>query len=243
MKSTLRVLMVWGSETNNTQGFVSNIEKEWRQKHSKEMKVLDVYQGDDLAGDQEKWDTVNKDNYDFLLVVTSSYGEGEPPSGFGQFLYRLQEAAKTESGQPLKGMQHAVLGTGSTCYETFQNCPRHVDKYLGEAGSRRIKERYEWDEMENVDSDVLEWGDDIMKVMMDAAKDLNASSSKPDVCTWETPKSELLPKLVGADGYEIGEGPGANGFTTQQMLVLGVGAIAAVAGYWYKQTQQLQDTA
>jgi len=93
----MRVLIVWGSETNNTQGFVNKIADGWKDKHGEQLKTLDVFQGDEIA-DDEKWDTVTKDNYDFVLICTSSYGEGEPPSGFGRFLYRLQEASKEGEG-------------------------------------------------------------------------------------------------------------------------------------------------
>ena len=88
----IRVLVVWGSETNNTQGFVNKIADEWKAKHG-ELKVLDVVQGDEIA---DRWDEVSADNYDFLLVATSSYGEGGPPSGFGKFLYRNFFLAKSE---------------------------------------------------------------------------------------------------------------------------------------------------
>lgn len=216
--------MVWGSETNNTQGFVNKIADEWKAKHG-ELKVLDVVQGDEIA---DRWDEVSADNYDFLLVATSSYGEGEPPSGFGKFLYRLQEASK--SGQkPLKGLQHAVLGIGSTCYETFQNCPRHVDKYLGESGSRRCKERFEWDEMEHVDSDVYEWGDSIVAVM----KECIGAADQDPVCEWSKPESLLLPKIIDEDGYEVGQGP--PGFGPAQMALFAAGALAAGAFYYMRQ--------
>merc|ERR1712232_50759 len=147
-------------------------------------------QGNDMA---DRWSEVTIDNYDFLMVATSSYGEGEAPSGFGKFLYQLQEASK--GGQkPLRGLQHAVLGIGSTVYETFQNCPRHVDKYLEECGSRRIQERYEWDEMTNDESDVEEWGEKIFPIMT-----ANIGKSDQDqVCDWEKPESMLLKKVVDA---------------------------------------------
>lgn len=217
--------MVWGSETNNTQGFANKIAADWKEKQGDAIKVLDIVKGDDMA---DRWDEVSTENYDFLLVATSSYGEGEPPSGFGKFLYRLQEASKGDD-KPLKGLQHAVLGIGSTCYETFQNCPRFVDKYLGESGSRRCKERFEWDEMENVDSDVLEWGDAIFKVM---SKAVGEGADEDDVCEWTKPASEVLAKIVDADGYEVGQGP--PGFGPAQMAMLGVAALAGGAYFYMK---------
>jgi len=222
---TIRVLMVWGSETNNTQGFANKIAAEWKDKHGDEIKVLDIVKGDDMA---DRWDEVSVENYDYLLVATSSYGEGEPPSGFGKFLYRLQEASKGDE-QPLKGLQHSVLGIGSTCYETFQNCPRFVDKYLGEAGSRRCKERFEWDEMENVDSDVLEWGDAIFKVMTDSVE---KGADEPEVCAWTAPESTVLAKIVDEDGYEVGQGP--PGFGLPQVAALGAAGLAVGAFFYFK---------
>jgi len=229
----MRVLIVWGSETNNTQGFVNKIADGWKDKHGDKLKTLDVFQGDEIA-DDEKWDTVTKDNYDFVLICTSSYGEGEPPSGFGRFLYRLQEASAEGEGSgssQLSGLKHAVLGIGSTCYDTFQNCPRHIDKYFEEAGSRRIHQRFEWDEMEHQDSDVYKWGDEIYDVMTTSIEKDDVSTG--DVCSWKEPKDELLSKIVGEDGYEIGEGPG-EGFGMQQKLVIAAVVAGGAAYYYFK---------
>lgn len=221
----MRVLLVWGSETNNTSGFAKKIQKDWQDKHGDVLKVFDFVQGDKMA---DRWDEVTSNNYDFLLVATSSYGEGDAPSGFGKFLYRLQEASKGDE-QPLKGLQHAVLGIGSTCYETFQNCPRMVDKYLGEAGSRRCRERFEWDEMENVDSDVYEWGDAMFKVMTES---MDGGVDKEDVCEWSKPESEILTKIVDEEGYEVGQGP--PGLFSAQTAVLGAGVLAVGAFLYIK---------
>ena len=54
-------------------------------------------------------------------------------------------------GEPLKGCQHAVLGFGSSMYDTFMNCPRLCDKYLGDCGSRRMVQRAELDEVDEKD--------------------------------------------------------------------------------------------
>lgn len=234
MMKSIRILLVWGSETNNTQGYVTKFAKKWQDKNNdNETKkiVVDVVQGDDVASSDEKWNGVTSENYDYLIVATSSYGEGDPPSGFGRFFYRLQEAAKNDSS--LQGMQHAVLGIGSTCYETFQNCPRHVDKYLGEAGSRRFQKRFEWDEMEHSDSDVFDWAEDTMNLIIAMNNEENqANDIKDHVCSWENPKSLLLPKIVDEDGYEIGQGPPKG--LSAQIFVVGAGLVAAGAAYWYK---------
>jgi sulfite reductase alpha subunit-like flavoprotein len=65
--------------------------------------------------------------YDAFVIVSSSYGDGDPPSNFENFLRALYTA---DEGV-LAGKQHCVLGYGSTDYETFQNCPRLTDKLMG----------------------------------------------------------------------------------------------------------------
>jgi len=57
--------------------------------------------------------------------------------------------------------------------------------------------------------------------------------STGDVCSWKEPKDELLSKIVGEDGYEIGEGPG-EGFGMQQKLVLAAVFVGGAAYYYYK---------
>merc|ERR1712157_487504 len=81
------------------------------------------------------------------MGMTSSYGDGEAPSGFGKFLYHIYTAAadakKNTDAAVLSGMEHSVLGFGSTVYYTFQNVPRLCDRLLGESGSRRFLMRNE----------------------------------------------------------------------------------------------------
>merc|ERR1711924_320531 len=88
---------------------------------------------------------------DVIVISTSSFGEGDPPSNFNMFLLKLYRGAASGE-KPLAGMQHAVIGYGASVYETFQNTPRLADKLLGECGSRRLATRCELDE--GMDDDV-----------------------------------------------------------------------------------------
>jgi len=241
MKSGARVLFVWGSETRVTEGFVTDlIAKQWSEKHGNDAIQLEIVNGDDMS---ERWEDVTKENYDYLLVATSSYAEGDPPSGFGRFLYRLQETSKECDGNPtenkaLYGLQHAVLGVGNTQYDTFQNIPRHVDKYLGECGSRRCKQRFEWDEMENSEKDVLRWSEEMIQIILKDG-DEASSESKPEVCSWEEPNSELFEKFVGEDGWEDTGRSRTQAEISPLMMI--VGAILILAACWYNQSDTGSD--
>merc|ERR1712194_452831 len=190
----------------------------------------------------DRWNEVSSDNYDYLLVATSSYAEGDPPSGFGKFLYRCQETSKEFDGntmerRPLYGLQHAVLGVGNTQYDTFQNIPRHIDKYLGECGSRRCKQRFEWDEMENSESDILQWASEMIAIILkdnkDDDNDDTVEASKPDVCSWKEPASELYEKIVNEDGWE---GPNTRTQTEISPLMMVLGLVVIVAACWYNKS-------
>ena len=238
MKSGARVLLVYGSETNTTKRFVHElISPRWKKKDDEDIDIhLEIEMGDDAA---DRWDEITRENYDFLVVATSSYAEGDPPTGFGRFLFRLQETAREFDGnaanvKPLWGIRHAVLGVGNTQYDTFQNIPRHVDRYLGMCGSGRCKRRLEWDEMESTETDITEWADEMAEILRVAAAEDGGGGDEtagtaPEVCSWEEPSGEIFEKTVGEDGWED---PGRTQFEiTPWMMVAGF--LVIVAGGWY----------
>ena len=82
----------------------------------------------------------------------------------------------------LVGLQHAVLGFGSTTYETFQNVPRLTDKFLGECGSRRLVQRAEIDEHDTNPGEEVEykrWGEDVFKALQNLPKVRRESPGMP----------------------------------------------------------------
>merc|ERR1712176_1385601 len=159
--------------------------EKWKSTPDQQFTVTDFLEGNEAA---DRFSDINSSNYDFILIGTSSYGEGDAPGGFGKFMYQLQEAASSGE-KPLEGLQHAVLGFGSTIYETYQNCPRLTDKYLGEAGSRL-----------------------------------------DPVCDWVEPSDEVLPKKLGDDGFEVGNGVPEMG----PIKIIVALAVAGFSFYYYK---------
>ncbi|TWB51440.1 sulfite reductase (NADPH) flavoprotein alpha-component [Nitrospirillum viridazoti] len=68
-----------------------------------------------------------------LLVVASTYGEGEPPDDARAFA-RKRMAAPAD----LVGVAFAVLALGDRQYETFCGFGRSVDRWLGDSGATRL---------------------------------------------------------------------------------------------------------
>lgn len=72
--------------------------------------------------------------YDTALIITSTYGEGEPPDGTES----LYEEVVTNGPLELPNLRFTVLALGDTSYEHFCKCGHDYDKSLETAGGRRF---------------------------------------------------------------------------------------------------------
>lgn len=208
--------MVYGTEMGSTKVEAKNIVEVWE----KQGVAVDLQEGDDAA---DAFDDISPDKYRLLVVLTSSYGDGDAPSGYGKFLYKLYAAAG-EGATPFKGLEHAVLGFGSTTYDTFQNVPRLTDRMLGELGSRRFLQRVEIDEMEDLkenEAAVQKWS---KAVQGHYAKESCAAS--PEACDWKEPSDLVFEKRLGPDGYELEP-------ETKTMVAPAIAVAVAVAAFAY----------
>ena len=214
-----KVCVIFGTESGGSERHAKRLSKAWTGVDFDASK--DFMSGDAAA---KKGLGALGAAYDFLVVVTSSYGDGDPPSNYTTFLTALYAA----EDKPLAGCQHCVLGFGSTDYETFQNCPRLTDKLLGECGSTRAAMRAEIDDIDEAGGDELvkAWSNAVFEVLRGGA----AAAPTKDVCAWSEPDSTLLDKhdemLVAA----------ASAGDALPFLVFGALAAAGVAAYVAKFT-------
>jgi len=217
----LRVLVVYGSESGNAEHAAQKLVATWAAKKGTNVTVdPEAICGGDAA---KRFDSL-KDDYDVLIVLTSSFGEGEAPSNYEKFLLMLAKGAKAES-PPLKGLQHAVLGFGDSSYETFMNCPRLTDKFLEECGSRRVHRRHEVDVLaaaEGVKESEMatrleeEWKEGVYKALQSSP-----SASDPPAAPWcEEGKTDRIHE--GAVPSEGGGGFGA-GACAVFVAIVGLG--------------------
>ncbi len=77
----------------------------------------------------------------FLLVVTSTYGDGEAPENASEWLSYL----KFNDEVDLEGLNFAVLGLGDTYYPHFCGCARDFDHLLEKHGGTRLATRLDCD--------------------------------------------------------------------------------------------------
>ncbi|MFF2026750.1 sulfite reductase subunit alpha [Streptomyces sp. NPDC058171] len=76
-----------------------------------------------------------------LLIVTSTYGEGEMPDNAGLFW----EALQAEGAPQLEGLRYAVLGLGDRGYDEFCQAAKLIDTRLEQLGATRLLDRVDCD--------------------------------------------------------------------------------------------------
>lgn len=81
-----------------------------------------------------------KDEQD-LLIVVSTYGEGDPPQpavGFFEYI-------EGDRAPKLDGLRFAVLSLGDSTYEFYCEAGKRLDKRLEELGAKRLSDRVDCD--------------------------------------------------------------------------------------------------
>lgn len=115
--------ILYGSQTGNAKGVATAI------KAQAEARGLPVTLAS-MADYKPK--QLKKENH--LLVVVSTYGEGEPPESAVDMFEQLK---KGKIGK-LDGLKFAVLGLGDSSYEFFCQTGKDFDNFLATAGAERI---------------------------------------------------------------------------------------------------------
>ncbi len=124
------VTILWGSQTGNAESCAKRMAKSLNGGRF-ETSVFDLanYEVAKLA--QEK----------NLLLITSTYGDGEPPDNAADFV----ETLLSDSAPKMEGVKFSVLALGDTEYPDFCETGKIIDRRFGELGGERIYERVDCD--------------------------------------------------------------------------------------------------
>jgi sulfite reductase (NADPH) flavoprotein alpha-component len=122
--------ILFGSQTGTAEGLAKKVAKE-AGKRGFAPTILDMAQVD-LAR------LANEKN---LLVITSTYGDGEPPDN----AKALHGALKTATEPSLAGVRFSLLALGDTNYAQFCQCGKDLDAWLEKAGATRASPRVDCD--------------------------------------------------------------------------------------------------
>lgn len=125
--STITVL--FGTESGNAQELAARTGKAL-DKAGLKSRVVDMLD----------FDAKKLPELETVLIVTSTYGNGDPPSNAEALhAYLMRKCPQ------LPKLRFSVCGLGDSTYERFANCGKELDKRLGELGATRITPRQDCD--------------------------------------------------------------------------------------------------
>ena len=120
---TIPLLILFGSQTGTAEKIAKQIAKESKSRGCN-ARVVD-------AAEHSKIDWSKETN---LLVVTSTYGDGDMPDNAQAFWDWLQ----TDAAKALAHLNFSVLALGDTNYEQFCAAGKKIDARLEQLGAKRI---------------------------------------------------------------------------------------------------------
>lgn len=142
------VTVLYASQTGNAEGLAKKLVKDLK-KGNFLPTLADIVQYDSAKLAKEK----------HLLLITSTYGDGEPPdsaSAFHQWLH--SPAAPT-----LTGMKFSVLSLGDSTYPDFCQCGIEFDQRFAALGAERLYARVDCDV--DYDADYKAWSQGVIAVL------------------------------------------------------------------------------
>lgn len=151
--------ILWGSQTGNCEGLAKKLVRRLKRGNF-EPEIHDI-------GEYERTRLVQEKN---LLIITSTYGDGEPPDNTADFY----EWILGDQAPQLDGLSFSVLALGDADYPDYCKCGVDFDRRLAELGAKRIVDRVDCD----VDYDVefKSWYQAVVEVLSPGALAMISSS-------------------------------------------------------------------
>ncbi|HET8808152.1 MAG TPA: assimilatory sulfite reductase (NADPH) flavoprotein subunit [Methylophaga sp.] len=158
-EQTIKLTILYGSQTGNTEAVAGQL-AEKAKASGVDVQLLDMaaYKPRELKNEQ------------FLAILTSTHGEGEPPDNAID-LYEFLDSRKAPG---LKGLQYSVLSLGDSSYEYFCQTGKDFDARLQKLGATALTPRVDCD----VDYDDLadKWITDFVETLTSS---MQASMAPP----------------------------------------------------------------
>lgn len=125
-----RVLILWGSQSGNCQALAEGYSERFRTNDWWSDAVsMEDFKSLDLSGEP------------LILIVTSTWGEGDPPENAIEFVDHFF----SESQSRLESTRFSVLALGDTNYADFCEMGKRFDARLEELGAIRVHDRTDCD--------------------------------------------------------------------------------------------------
>ena len=160
------LVVLYGSQTGTAEGLAKKTKAE-AEKRGFAPKLVSM----------EKFADVDLTKEENVLVIASTYGEGEPPDmakGFWDWL-------KSDTAPKLEHLRYSVLALGDTNYADFCQFGKNCDERLAALGAKRVADRKDCDV--EYDAPAAEWTASVFNALgeglaqsREGAKGMNGSA-------------------------------------------------------------------
>lgn len=140
--------ILYGSQTGNSEGLAKKL-----------LKILKKGNFAPEIHDMATYDKVRLASEKNLLIITSTYGDGEPPDSAAE----LHGWLMGPEAPALEGVSYSVLALGDTGYPDFCKCGIEFDTRLEALGAKRIYSRVDVDV--DPDAPFVEWSKGVLAVL------------------------------------------------------------------------------
>ncbi|BDS50672.1 flavodoxin domain-containing protein [Rhodoluna lacicola] len=141
-----KVVILFGTESGNAEFAAEDIAAEISGRDSEVVDMTD-------------FDVSDFTPENFYIIISSTHGEGELPSGAVPFFEALESDAPD-----LAGIEYAVFGLGDSSYENYSRGSELISEKLTELGAKRVGEygRHDADTGTLPNAGAVAWSKDIL---------------------------------------------------------------------------------
>jgi len=187
----LRIL--YGTQTGNAEG-VANDAAAAAKSQGFDVKVsgLDEIELDEFAG------------LSYVLIVTSTYGEGEMPDNAELFW----EALSSSMAPRLESVSFSVLALGDTSYDGFCQAGKLFDMRLEQLGAQRVVSRVDCDV--DFENDAAEWVQNALNALVPTSGATGTPSTPPPSAVARSGWTRKNPFVAELAVNRLLSGPGSD---------------------------------
>jgi sulfite reductase (NADPH) flavoprotein alpha-component len=181
--------ILFGTQTGTSEGLAKKAAKEAERRGFAPKLVC-----------MEKHETIDLTREEHVLVITSTYGDGEPPDNAQAFWSRLQ----SESAPKLSSVNYSVLALGDSNYPAFCQFGKNCDERFEALGARRIHPRVDCDV--DYDEPAQTWLENVLSALAGSATTTSSPVSSAEQAAIGFSRKNPFPARLLTNRLLNGEG-------------------------------------